>query len=95
MTDHADTIRRLLASDTQDWLSDAERVALHALLAELQQAQEEADELRIKLAAFEDVGLVPAAQLRQAIDALREIAEWDSPEGEIARAALVQLGEQP
>jgi len=75
-----------------------------ALEAELRQAQEERDAALAKLTpsavrVFAEVEQL-RVQRRQAIDALREIATIDyrgnrSTESGIARAALVQLGEQP
>jgi len=111
-SDHADTIRRAIDSfvvhegDTETYMDAL--AALDALLAERQQAQEEANRWRLHALETDANWLTLTEQLQQAIDALREIValaahsrhgattfdDQRDPRG-IARAALVKLGERP
>lgn len=74
---------------------------LHKLRAERQQAQEERDEFKRCWQEACDKLDVERAQRRQAIDALREIREWEIRHGPlnhqamIAHRAIQKLGEQP
>lgn len=95
MTDHADTIREAIIEHrpTQYQALDA----LEHILAELRQAQEEAEECAKAAGRLAARAVSAEAQRQQAIDALREIADGRKQleAQKIALAALVKLGEQP
>ena len=106
MTDHADTIRRVLGDTDEDFvrenIGDA-LAALDALLAERQQAIDALREIEPQqqriLEWFRSEGIIfdtapggdPKSWQHIAFTIYTALCETDS----IARAALVKLGEQP